>query len=316
MIRNLQNMTEIKLVSIAVATYNGGNHIEEQLNSLLRQDYPLLEIIISDDGSTDSTLSIIAALQSTHSNITCINNERGKGIKKNFENALMHCTGAYIALCDQDDIWMPEKISRLVGAIGNYSLVYHNSLFVNEKGESLHKTMSHKMNCYTGSNPEVFLLHNCISGHAALFDRDLLSVTLPFPEAKYHDWWLAFVAASRNGVLYLPEVLVHYRQHQSSKTDMLKRKKDFRHQKEFIRYKEELEWFGKCAEKEQKMQPFFLEWHRRYAQRENKWVCTWLFTTALKNRKTLYAIPKKGTLGQFLLALKLLWGIKMKKLIG
>jgi glycosyltransferase involved in cell wall biosynthesis len=309
-------MTEIKLVSIAMATYNGEKHLVEQLNSLLQQDYPLVEIIISDDGSTDSTLSIIETLQSTHTNITCIKNERGKGIKKNFENALRHCNGAYIALCDQDDIWMPEKIKNLVKVIGNHSLVYHNSLFVNEKGESLHKTMSHKMNCYTGSNPEVFLLHNCISGHAAMFHRDLLSVALPFPEARYHDWWLAFVAASRNGVLYLPEVLVHYRQHQSSKTDMLKRKKEFKHLKEFHRYKEELEWFEKCAEKEQYRRPFFANWNRHYAQREHQWVCPWLFKTALQKRKTLYAIPKKGLFGQFLLALKLLWGIKMKKLIG
>ena len=227
-----------------------------------------------------------------------------------------HCKGTYIALCDQDDFWLPNKLEELVNHIEEYALVYHNSLFVNLGGTSLDKTIADKMNCYTGNDPAVFLMHNCISGHACLFHRKLLTLALPFPEARYHDWWLAFIAAGNGGVVYLPKVLVHYRQHPTSKTDMLKRKEGHKHQKEFKRYVEELEWYQQCARVENKQKDFFIAWKQHYEKRPQQWLSTWLFSTAMKKRKTLYAIPKKGFFGQFLLALKLFWGLKTKKLIG
>ena len=311
------NQTEIEpLVSVAMTTYNGERFLQQQLQSILDQRYKSIEIIISDDGSTDSTIDIIKLFQNTYSNIHLFKNEKANGIKKNFENALVHCSGTYIALCDQDDYWMPDKIEKLIKGIGSHSLIYHNSLFVNEQGQSLNKTIADRMNCYTGYNPEVFLMHNCISGHAALFHRRLLPVALPFPKARYHDWWLAFIAACSDGVIYLPEVLVHYRQHQTSKTDILKRKKTFRHQKEFTKYVEELEWYSQCALIENSRQDFFKSWKEHYEKRPNQWFSVWLFVTAFRKRKTLYALPKKGFFGKLLLALKLFWGLKTKKLVG
>ncbi|HSN60253.1 MAG TPA: glycosyltransferase family 2 protein [Ferruginibacter sp.] len=307
---------DLPLVSVAMTTYNGEQFLHQQLQSILDQSYRNLEVIISDDGSTDSTIDIIKNFQTSHSNIFFFKNEKGKGIKKNFENALMHCKGTYIALCDQDDYWMPDKIAALVKGIDGYALIYHNSLFVNDNGESLNKTIADKMNCYTGNNPEVFLMHNCISGHATLFHRKLLSIALPFPEARYHDWWLSFIAACNDGVVYLPMVLVHYRQHQTSKTDMLKRKEGFKHQKELKKYAEELEWFTQCALVENSRKDFFIAWKNHYEKRPQQWFSLWLFSTAMKKKKTLYAIPKKGLFGKFLLALKLFWGLKTKKIVG
>ena len=304
------------VVSVALTTFNGERFIRQQLQSVLNQTYTNLELIISDDGSTDATIDIIKEFQTNWPNVHFFVNTKGKGIKRNFENALEHCNGIYIALCDQDDYWVQDKIEKMVSKMDQYALVYHDSLFINEEGESLNKNISGKLNCYTGHNPEVFLLHNCISGHATLFHRKLLTIALPFPESRYHDWWLAFIAASNGGVVYLPEVLVHYRQHQKSKTDILKRKKDFKHQKEITKYKEELEWYSQCAMVENSRQHFFKRWKDHYSQRPQQWFSFWLFKTALKKRTTLYAIPKKGLFGKFLLALKLFWGLKIKKIIG
>jgi glycosyltransferase involved in cell wall biosynthesis len=312
----VQNFEKEQLVSIAIATYNGEQYLYQQLQSILEQTYKPIEIIISDDDSTDSSIKIIQKFQETYPNIHFYKNEKGKGIKKNFENALHYCTGKFIALCDQDDFWMPDKIKWMVAGIGPHSLIYHNSLLVDENGQSLHKTIADKMNCYSGDNPEVFLLHNCVSGHATLFRRELLAIALPFPEARYHDWWLAFIAASNDGVIYLPQTLVHYRQHKASKTDILKIKATYKHQKEFTIYQEELEWFNQCAKLQNSYQHFMIDWKNHYEQRPTQWFSIWLFKTALKKRSTLYAIPKKAGLGKFLLVLKLFWGLKTKKLIG
>ena len=301
------------MVSIALATYNGVEFLAAQLDSLLAQTYTHMEIVISDDGSTDGTLKMIENYIEKFPLISLHHNEGEHGIKKNFENAIRSCRGEYIALCDQDDIWLPQKTEKLVNGIGSYALVYHNSLFIDSTGHSLGKTIADKRPGYTGKDPKVFLLFNAISGHACMFRKKLIPLALPFPQARYHDWWLAFIASQNGGVKYLDEVLVHYRQHEKSKTDILARKEGTVHRKEFTIFEEESAWYNSCANISGEEQPFFRKWAKLYDARKDQWFSFSLFKLARKNSRALYIFKKKNKLSNFFESLKLLWGIKTKK---
>jgi glycosyltransferase involved in cell wall biosynthesis len=306
---------EVKpLISILLATYNGEKYLYQQVQSLLDQTYGPIEIIVSDDGSIDNTISIITDFQKNNNNILLVKNTR-HGIANNFVNAYNNSNGTYLAFCDQDDYWMPEKIELLVQAIGDRSLVYHNSLFIDDNGKSLGKTIADKVNCYSGNDPLAFLLQNSVSGHACLCRRELMDKAIPFPKARFHDWWLAYVAAATDGVIYLPEVLVHYRQHADSKTDILTNKKDYKHIKEWEKYTEEIEWYKRCVSLETAHLDFIKKWYVLYQQKETRCINFQLFLMGIKNRKTLYSMNKKGGISVLFECLKLLWGIPVKRLL-
>ncbi len=108
-------------VSIVLATYNGAKYIEELLVSLLTQTNQDWELIVSDDGSTDETLSIVQKYEIKLGNrLVVVNNDSGfHGPTANFINGLKHASGSLFMLCDQDDIWLPEKIELSVQVIEN-----------------------------------------------------------------------------------------------------------------------------------------------------------------------------------------------------
>jgi glycosyltransferase involved in cell wall biosynthesis len=204
------------LVSIALATYNGEKYIQEQLNSLFNQTYKHIEIVVVDDCSKDATVSIIKHYQQQYSNISLLVNEHNSGVTKTFENAIRNCNGEFTALCDQDDYWLPQKIETLVQAIGNHDGVYSNSLLVDAHLQSLGKSFNsimHMQSYYTGSP---FLHSNSVPGHTMLLKKEFIEKVLPIPANVLFDLWLGYCAAANNGLLYVDEVLVHYRQHSSN----------------------------------------------------------------------------------------------------
>ena len=213
------------LVSIALCTFNGEKFLREQLNSLINQSYPNIEIIVVDDLSTDHTLPILEEYSTKYPSIKVFQNETNLGFHKNFEKALSYTTGDYIALSDQDDIWHTDKIKILIEGIGSNVLMYHDSAFIDDQGKSLNKNFSDIMNLYSGNQCHHFLLENCIAGHSCFFKRSLLVDLLPFPSVPYHDKWIGFVASSRGNIDYHREPLVKYRQHSTSTTDILRVKK-------------------------------------------------------------------------------------------
>ncbi len=303
----------IPFVSIALATYNGEKYLVEQLETLVNQTYKNLEIIVSDDGSTDGTLQILKNYAEKYSNFFVYKNEVAHGIKRNFENALKYCKGEYIAFSDQDDIWILDKIEKLVGAIGNYSLVYHDSLFVDENGKSLNKTFSTDLNCYSGYDARAFLFSNCVSGHALLVKKNILLEALPFPKAKHHDWWLAFRAADNGGVKFLDEILVHYRQHSNSQTDFLRLKEgEISTEKLKEIEKEDIEWYETCASAEGKHQPFFKKWCRIYKEKNKHIWDVQLFFLSVKSLSKLFYIIKKSKASIFVTLIKRSWGENTK----
>lgn len=218
--------TDTALVSIAMATYNGDKYLKEQLDSLLQQTWPPIEIVITDDGSKDNTVAIIRKYQQQYPSIFLYRNEQNKGVTKTFENSIKHCSGAYIALCDQDDIWELDKIATLVNAIGKEDAVYSNSLLVDQDGQSLGKDFKQVMNLQSYYSGAPFLLANCIPGHTLLIKAEFMKKILPMPPELYFDNWISFCAASNNGVKYVDRCLVKYRQHETNTVGVRKLRKN------------------------------------------------------------------------------------------
>jgi len=214
------------LVSICLATYNGEKYLKEQLDSIVKQTYKNIELIAQDDCSNDATLEILESYKEKL-NITIYSNEKNLGYLKNFESLLHKTNGELIALCDQDDIWEHNKIELLVHHIKDATLIYSNSLLIDADGNSLEKTLSQKLknNFISSSTPLDFLYDNCVSAHAMLFKKELLHALFPFPQHIYFDAWIAINAANTDGVIYLEEELVHYRQHSTNTLGNVKKSK-------------------------------------------------------------------------------------------
>ncbi|THF49749.1 glycosyltransferase [Allorhizobium terrae] len=214
-------------ISIAVTTFNGEGFLRAQMDSLLAQTFQDFEILVSDDASTDATLEILEEYQRKDSRITIFRHTERQGLQKNFDFVMRKCTGDFIAPCDQDDIWLPQKLEVLLALIKQRqcSLVYCNSKLFGTSIEGRELTMFDKFEPVEGANALQFAFRNCVSGHATLFDRSILPHVLPIPENPMFDWWLAAVASSCKGIAFTLEPLVLYRQHEASTTDAFRQKK-------------------------------------------------------------------------------------------
>jgi len=211
------------LVSIALCTYNGQRFLSRQLDTLISQDYPNIEIIVVDDCSTDKSCDILERYARRDQRIKLFRNDKNIGYVRNFERAIKLCNGDLIALSDQDDLWEPTKLSVMVNAIDDNIMVYHDSDFIDERNRRIgNNTMASKFRMYEGESCIPFIMSNCISGHATVFRREMIKYIFPFAHDNYHDWWISYVAFNVGKVKFVDQVLVHYRQHSNSVTDMLK----------------------------------------------------------------------------------------------
>lgn len=206
----------LPLVSIVLATYNGEKYIRQLLDSILKQDYPNIEIIVTDDHSSDTTFSILQEYASKYACIRIYSNENNLGINKNFEKGLLLARGEYVTISDQDDIWKEGKISILVKEIGNHTMIYHDSELIGPDGLSLNKKLS-DLDIFTSfDNCLQFTIANRVPGHTMLFKKTLIAQCIPFPKNIFYDHWLAFVATFNTKIKFTNRVLVLYRQHKNN----------------------------------------------------------------------------------------------------
>jgi glycosyltransferase involved in cell wall biosynthesis len=288
-------MNNTPLVSIAMCTYNGDRYLQQQINSLVDQTYPNIELVIVDDGSTDNTLRLLESYKATDTRITIHQNPQNLGYVKNFEKAISLCKGDYIALTDQDDIWELNKIEALVNNIGDAVLIYHDSILIDNNGEKI-RLMSDLFNMYTGNSPLPFLFFNCISGHSMMFTKQLVSVLGAFDNRFYHDWWIAFVAANTGTVKYLDQALVKYRQHQDANTDILRSRKKSGTKKP--KYSElNLPWLKNCERLDGRCQHFIEQLIHDHIH-PNALNRLHLFKLLLSNFNLLFYTKKRSTLNK------------------
>ncbi|XWW47014.1 glycosyltransferase family 2 protein [Fibrella sp. USSR17] len=206
-------MQQFPLVSVVLATYNGERFLEAQLDSIVQQTYPNLEVVVVDDCSTDATATILTRYAARYPFVRVVINETNIGYVRNFEKGMLLATGEYIAPSDQDDIWHLDKISSLVARIGDSELVYADSRLVDEAGNSLDMVISDVKPVQDFDNCLAFAIWNTAPGHAMLITKKLVQQTTPFPTSMPHDHWLCFVATFHKPIRFIPDVLVDYRQH-------------------------------------------------------------------------------------------------------
>jgi glycosyltransferase involved in cell wall biosynthesis len=213
-----------QLVSIALCTYNGARFLRPQMDSLLAQTHQDIEILVADDCSTDGTVEMLHDYAARDARICVYINECNLGHKKNFETLIARCRGDFIAPCDQDDVWHPDKLRLMLAAIGDKLMVYCDSELIDADSQPLGIKLSDRYCFGPIDDPLNLLLRNYVSGHAMLFRNELLNDTLPFPDCfEFHDWWLASVTAAKDGLAYCNQPLVRYRLHAYNVTDILNR---------------------------------------------------------------------------------------------
>lgn len=210
------------MISVCIATYNGALFIKEQLNSMLSQLQADDEIIISDDGSTDATLSIIQRYHDSrirvihHSRNTPINPhsvwDRMACVRKNFEEALKQAKGDVIFLADQDDVWMPDKVEKVLANMSDKAFcVVHDCKVVDGDLQTINESMfSSYRPCF---NRLGWLWKSPFMGCCMVVRKEVLTKALPIPDCVEYDTWLGVISSAMGEVQILKQPLILYRRH-------------------------------------------------------------------------------------------------------
>lgn len=211
--------------SVIVCTYNGELYIEEQLRSILNQTILPNEIILVDDISNDSTVEVARRVLSEYSvDFKIIINDTNLGVTKNFEKACMCVSKEIVFFSDQDDIWLENKIEICIKKFtedSKLNLLFTNALLVNEKCESLNRTMWDQIGYKPRNFSQKKYFNNIIKGNfvtgATMSCRmSFIKQAIPFPKVLFHDEWLALMAKSTGNVMSINENLIKYRQHSNN----------------------------------------------------------------------------------------------------
>lgn len=214
--------------SVALCTYNGAQFLPEQLESIAAQTLLPAELVICDDGSSDQTISIIQDFSRRASfRVRVEINQKNVGSTRNFEKAIQLCRGDLIALCDQDDIWHPEKLAVITKSFEEHAeagYVFSDAELIDESGRPSCATLWHSVG-FTGSAKHEFtsssqvaalLKRSFVTGATMCFRATLVSAAVPFSEHLVHDYWISVLASSvGESGLPIPQKLVSYRQHRN-----------------------------------------------------------------------------------------------------
>ena len=215
------------MISVAMATYNGEKYILEQLESIFKQTVTVDEIVIVDDCSQDSTVSLIKDFMERHSmcNIRFYENENNLGYKKNFYKALSLCEGEIIFLSDQDDIWKEQKVevlSKILTEHEEISLVSSSFMQVDGQGnknDENKKAYQKKIreNELINVPIEDLLFHNVSQGCSMAMKKEIRDIYIEhFKEELPHDRMLNVIASMKKKCYYLNEPLFYYRIHDNN----------------------------------------------------------------------------------------------------
>jgi glycosyltransferase involved in cell wall biosynthesis len=206
---------EIK-ISVALTTYNGEKYLRKQLDSIFAQTLKPSEVIVCDDCSSDNTVEILEEYNSKYNLKYQVNAQR-LGYIKNFEKAIGLCTEDLIALSDQDDIWLADKLEKLALNINENLLIFSNASLINAEDELLNGDLISDINNVELSASVLnYIFQPFVTGCTVLIRTSLYQHSIPFPEHVPHDFWLAVKAKSLGKLTYCNEKLILYRQHEAN----------------------------------------------------------------------------------------------------
>lgn len=211
-------------IDILLASYNGESFISQQIESILGQSFADFRLIISDDGSTDSTWEIVTHYAELDSRIQLVDNIRKGGVINNFNCCMQHSKAEYIMFCDQDDFWPAGKVEEMftsIKKINNYDgtqplLCFSDLTVVNKDLDVLNPSFYAYLNLNPLYNTDYryILWRSTVYGCTVIFNRVLLNRSMPLPEnIPMHDHWLALNASHSGIIHYHNHSTVLYRQH-------------------------------------------------------------------------------------------------------
>jgi glycosyltransferase involved in cell wall biosynthesis len=212
-------------ISVALCTFNGDRFLAPQLESLPAQSRRPDELVVCDDGSTDATLDIVTSFAARAPfPVRIERNATRLGSTKNFEKAIGLCTGDLIATCDQDDVWLPDKLALCEAAIGaapGRGLVFTDSEVVDDELRSLGHTMWDairfgqlaRRRVRQGRAFDVLLRQWVVTGATMMFRAEYRPVVLPIPDTWVHDGWIAFIIGALAPIGFVERPTLKYRQH-------------------------------------------------------------------------------------------------------
>lgn len=210
-------------VNILMATYNGEKFLAQQIESIQKQTFKEWNLLIRDDGSSDKTCDIIRNFTAKDSRIRFINeNEHHNlGVIKSFFTLVNYEVADFYFFSDQDDVWLPEKLSVSLEAAKHKAsdvplLVYTDLKVVNQElnilQDSMIRAQSHHAN--TTLLPE--LTENTVTGGTMMINHALAEKWFTPNDILMHDWFLALLAASLGEIIYLDLPTQLYRQHDNN----------------------------------------------------------------------------------------------------
>lgn len=222
------NGADMDKIEVLMAVYNGSAYIREQIDSILNQTYENWHLTISDDGSTDGTDLIADEYAAKYpEQITRVySGVRFGNARDHFMWLSENCTSRYMLYSDQDDVFNPEKMSRLMDAMQNAErqwgrdlpiLVFSDQTVVDEKLNVIEPSLMRcQKQAFDSFDYHALLIQNVVTGGTMMVNRPLCSLAVQCRSREriiMHDWWMAATAARFGKVIYLDEPLSLYRQH-------------------------------------------------------------------------------------------------------
>lgn len=217
-----------RVVDVILATHNGEKYIQEQIESILGQTHIALRLIVTDDGSTDSTVAIVKRIAATDARVSLHICPDSTGVVSNFNYGLQYSDADYILFSDQDDVWENNKIEVMLARICetenvngtmNPCLGFSNLHVVDEHLHIIH----HDFYRFSQLTPEnnlninYLLWRSSVYGCTTIMNRLLLNMAGNVPaNIAMHDHWYAFQAALHGKIFYVPQALIKYRQHSAN----------------------------------------------------------------------------------------------------
>lgn len=202
-------------VSVALAAYNGEKYIEEQLRSILDQLRGDDEVVVSDDNPSGKTKAVIDAIGDAR--IRYVEGP-GKGVIKNFENAIKNTTGDIIFLSDQDDVWLPGKVAAVCEEFKKGAMVVLHDAKVTDENLNVLEESFFELN---GSAPGFWknIKKNSYMGCCMAFDATMKRFILPFPNnLPMHDQWIGLKGEQNGKVSFIYTPYLLYRRSSDSLT--------------------------------------------------------------------------------------------------
>ena len=215
-------------IDVAMATYNGGRYLPAMLASMVEQHHPGLRLVVCDDGSSDGTVEFLETFDGLPVDVT--RNPSNLGARDNFSRALGLTTAPYVMLADQDDVWMPDKVSLMLRRMKEIEdeagaatpiLVFSDLHIVDtDLNLLLPSFYEGTFKSRDASTLGDFAISNHVPGCVIMVNRALLDRALPVPSiAHMHDWWLCLVAAAIGRVGHVDQPLIQFRRHGANETD-------------------------------------------------------------------------------------------------